>query len=75
MGNDSSQNRIIFKGIKSGKNNVTLVFSYIDQFPLITKLKSYTLWRSMHNNLIDKLHLKKENLPKLLSHIKEINNR
>jgi len=71
--NEVTHNRIIFKGSKTGKNNVTLVFSYFDGFPLVTKLRSYNKWRIMHKYLLEKKHLKIDNLPKLLILAKSIN--
>lgn len=72
-GNDLTHNRIIFKGSKKGKNNVMLVFSYFEKFPLITKLSSYKKWKFMHSCLINKEHLKKEKISKLLLLAKGIN--
>lgn len=36
--NPDQHNRIIFKWSKLGSNPVTLLFSYFDSYPLITKL-------------------------------------
>lgn len=68
-------NRIIFKGVKSGANPVTLVFNYFDQFPLFTKADIYTEWRSIHKSLLAKEHLDPSKLPSLVSRCITLNDK
>ena len=42
----------------SGLNNLTKLFPYFDEYPLLSKkLKSYILWKDIHNKIINKNHL------------------
>lgn len=68
-------NRIIFKGSKIGKNNVSLVFSYFDRFSLRTKHNIFIKWRIMHKYLLDKKHLDRDYIPKLIKLARDINSK
>lgn len=63
---ESRHNRIIFKGVKSGANPVTLLFDYFDQFPLFSKADIYAEWRAVHRLLLAKEHLDQSKLPSLV---------
>jgi len=42
----------------SGLNNLTKLFPYFDEYPLLSKkLKSYILWKDIHNKIKNKNHL------------------
>jgi LAGLIDADG endonuclease len=73
--NPDQHNRIIFKGTKLGSNPVTLLFSYFDSYPLITKLYIYNEWRSIHNSLLNKEHLDINKLPFLVQRCESLNNK
>jgi len=58
----------------NGLKNCKGLFSYFDEFNLITKKKdSYDKWKSLYFRLINKDHLNKDLRPKLINLAKEIN--
>jgi hypothetical protein len=71
--NPHQHNRIIFKGVKSGSNPVTLLFNYFDNYQLFTKLSVYKEWRS--NSILNKEHLNSNKLPDLISRAENLNNK
>lgn len=59
-------------GIKNSKN----VFSYFDTYKLCTKkLISYTLWKEMHNDLLNKDHLDEKKRLKMIEKARLINSK
>ena len=59
-------------GIKNSKN----VFSYFDTYKLCTKkLMSYTLWKEMYNDLLDKDHLDEKKRLKMIEKARLINSK
>ena len=70
-----NHSRIIFKGIKLGKNPVTLLFDYFDKYPIKVKKRIYDEWRDIHKSLLNKDHLNPLKLSKLVLRSEKLNDR
>lgn len=73
--NNINHSRIIFKGIRLGKNPVTLLFDYFDKYQVKVKKKIYDEWRDIHNSLLNKDHLNPQLLSKLVLRSEKLNDR
>jgi hypothetical protein len=59
-------------GVKNSKN----VFSYFDTYKLCTKkLMSYTLWKEIHKDLLNKDHLDEKKRLKMIEKARLINSK
>lgn len=57
-----------------GINNCKVIFPYFDKYTLYTKKSlSYRLWKDIHNNIVNKLHLDKSNRKIMIEKTKMIN--
>lgn len=57
-----------------GINNCKVIIPYFDKYTLYTKKSlSYRLWKDIHNNLLNKLHLDKSNRKIMIEKAKMIN--
>jgi hypothetical protein len=60
----------------SGLKNCINIFNYFDNYPLLTKKSiSYTMWKQIHKELLNKDHLKPEKRKKISEKVKLINNK